>query len=83
MAPGLRSGRTGHSRAAGAGGGEEAGGCPVISRDSGGEGRCLRGRWRAGTSGMLAKCVLSAGMLSLLVRCALAAEGKQSTATQR
>ncbi|XP_044046281.1 UPF0606 protein KIAA1549L isoform X2 [Siniperca chuatsi] len=75
MAPGLRSRRTGHPKVVGAGG-AEPGGCSPPKTDAGGEGRCLRTRWRAGAAGMLANCLLSAGMLLLLVRCALAAEEK-------
>lgn len=71
MAPGVRTGRTAHLDVVGAGGG-----CSAHRRDPGGEGRCLRSRWRAGVAEMLANCLLSAGMLSLLVRFALAAEGK-------
>lgn len=72
MAPGVRTGRSGHPGVL-----EGAGdGCSAHRRDPGGEGRCLRSRWRAGAAGMLANCLLSAGMLSLLVRCAAAAEGK-------
>ncbi|XP_029354310.1 UPF0606 protein KIAA1549L, partial [Echeneis naucrates] len=41
---------------------------------AGEDGRCLGSGYRAGARGMLANCLLSAGMLSLLVRCALAAE---------
>ncbi|KAM9366094.1 UPF0606 protein KIAA1549L [Symphorus nematophorus] len=77
MAPGVRSGRTGHPElvvVGAGGGGEEPGGGGRSPRrtDAGGEGRCLRTRWRAGAAGMLANCLLSVGMLSLLVRCALA-----------
>lgn len=79
MAPGLRSGRTGHPKVLGDGG-EESGGCSAQRRDSGGEGRCLRSRWRAGAAGMIANCLLTVGMLLLLVRCALAAEGKHTAA---
>lgn len=78
MAPGLRSGRTGHPKVVVGAGGAEPGGCPPRRTDAGGEGRCLRTRWRAGAAGMLANCLLSVGMLSLLVRCALAAEGKHT-----
>lgn len=72
MAPGVRSGQAGHPGVLGGAGG----GCTAHRRDPGGEGRCLRSRWRAEAAGMLASCLLSAGMLSLLVRCAVAAEGK-------
>ncbi|XP_034536213.1 mucin-5AC-like [Notolabrus celidotus] len=81
MAPGVRSGRrTGHPKVSAAAavvvvvvaGGEDAGG----RSDAGGEGRCLRSRWRAGAAGMLGNCVLSVGMLLLVVRCAVAAEEK-------
>ncbi|XP_041648010.1 UPF0606 protein KIAA1549L [Cheilinus undulatus] len=75
MAPGVRSGRrAGHPRVSvvvGAGG-DDPGGRP----DAGGEGRCLRTRWRTGAAGMLGHCVLSVGMLLLVVRCAVAAEEK-------
>ncbi|XP_039988254.1 UPF0606 protein KIAA1549L [Xiphias gladius] len=77
MAPGLRSGRTGHPVVVGAGGADPGGRSPKRT-DARGEGRCLRTRWRAGAAGMLANCLLSAGMLSLLVRCALAAEEKST-----
>lgn len=80
MAPSLRSGRTGHPSVVGAGG-ADPGGCSAQRRDSGGDGRCLRSKWRAGAAGMLANCLLSVGMLSLVVRCALAAEGKPTAAT--
>nr|XP_046240996.1 UPF0606 protein KIAA1549L isoform X9 [Scatophagus argus] len=73
MAPGLRSGRTGHLKVVGAGG-AEPGGCSPQKTDV--VRRCLRTRWRAGAAGMLANCLLSVGMLSLLVRCSLAAEEK-------
>uniref|UniRef100_UPI0037E92C4E UPF0606 protein KIAA1549L n=1 Tax=Semicossyphus pulcher TaxID=241346 RepID=UPI0037E92C4E len=74
MAPGVRSGRrTGHPKVVVAGAeGEDPGG----RSDAGGEGRCLRTRWRAGAAGMLGNCVLSVGMLLLVVRCAVAAEEK-------
>ncbi|KAM7015631.1 UPF0606 protein KIAA1549L-like isoform 2-T2 [Tautogolabrus adspersus] len=76
MAPCVRSGRrTGHPKVStvvvGAGG-EDPGG----RSDAGGEGRCLRTRWRTGAAGMLGNCVLSVGMLLLVVRCAVAAEEK-------
>ncbi|XP_060897669.1 UPF0606 protein KIAA1549L isoform X2 [Labrus mixtus] len=78
MAPAVRSGRrTGHPKvsavvvAVGAGG-EDPGG----RSDAGGEGRCLRTRWRTGAAGMLGNCVLSVGMLLLVVRYAVAAEEK-------
>ncbi|XP_033483240.2 UPF0606 protein KIAA1549L [Epinephelus lanceolatus] len=77
MAPGVRSGRTGHPKVVGAGG-AEPGGCSPRRTDAGGEGRCLRTRWRVGAAGMLANCLLSVGTLLLLVRCALAAEEKSS-----
>lgn len=77
MAPGLRSGRTGHPKVVGAGG-AEPGGCSLQRTDAGGEGRCLRTRWRVGAAGMLANCLLSVGMLLLLTRCALAVEGKHT-----
>ncbi|KAM7423985.1 hypothetical protein PAMA_000375 [Pampus argenteus] len=78
MAPGLRSGRTGHPEEVGAGGADPAaaGGRSARRTDAGGEGRCLRTKWRAGAAGMLANCLPSVGMLLLLVRCALAAEEK-------
>ncbi|XP_039650098.1 UPF0606 protein KIAA1549L isoform X2 [Perca fluviatilis] len=77
MAPGLRSGRTGHPEVVGAGGADPGGRSPRRT-DAGGEGRCLRARWRAGAVGMLANCPLHVGMLLLLVRCALAAEEKST-----
>ncbi|XP_056237530.1 UPF0606 protein KIAA1549L [Seriola aureovittata] len=77
MAPGLRSGRTGHPKVVGAGG-ADPGGCSPQRTDAGEEGRCLRSGWRAGAAGMFANCLLSVGMLSLLVRCALAAEEKST-----
>ncbi|XP_076002953.1 UPF0606 protein KIAA1549L isoform X2 [Genypterus blacodes] len=80
MAPGLRSGRTGHPGVGTVGAEPPADGCPPTSTDAGGERRGVRGRWRAGAGagagGMLVKCLLSAGMLSLLARCALASEDK-------
>ncbi|KAM3625898.1 uncharacterized protein V6R79_019433 [Siganus canaliculatus] len=79
MAPGLRSGRTGrtgHPKVVGAGGTEPGGSSPQRTDAAGRVGTCLRTRWRAGAAGMLANCLLSAGMLSLLARCALAAEEK-------
>ncbi|XP_070821244.1 UPF0606 protein KIAA1549L [Chaetodon trifascialis] len=75
MAPSLRSGQAGHPKVVGAGG-AEPGGSSSQRTDAGGEGRCLRTRWRAGAAGMLANCLLSVGTLLLLVRCALAAEEK-------
>ncbi|KAF7665002.1 hypothetical protein LDENG_00156790 [Lucifuga dentata] len=77
MAPGLRSGRTGHPQV-GAGGAELADGSSPRRTEAGGEQRCVRSRWRAGAGarGMLANCLLSVGMLSLLGRCALASEDK-------
>ncbi|GAA6235193.1 UPF0606 protein KIAA1549L homolog isoform X1 [Lates japonicus] len=88
MAPGLRSGRTGHPEVVGdAGGGADPGGRSPQRTDAGGGGlggggggerRCLRTRWRTGAAGMLANCLLSVGMLLLLVRCALAAEEKST-----
>ncbi|XP_029986677.1 UPF0606 protein KIAA1549L isoform X2 [Sphaeramia orbicularis] len=83
MAPGLRSGRTGHPKVGAGGadpvGGGCGGGCSPLRTDTGGgEGRCLRTRWTAGSGGMLANCLLSVGMLVLLVRCALAAEEKST-----
>lgn len=77
MAPGLRSGRTGHPRVAGTGG-ADPGGCSPQRTDAGGEGRCLRTRLRVGAAGMLANCLLSVAVLLLLVRCSLAAEGKHA-----
>lgn len=77
MAPGLRSGQTGHPKVVGAGGADPGRRSPRRT-DAGGEGRCLRARWRAGAVGMLANCLLYVGMLLLLVRCALAAEGKHT-----
>ncbi|KAM9860637.1 UPF0606 protein KIAA1549L [Aulostomus maculatus] len=78
MAPALR--RTGHPKVVivGAGGTDPAGtsGCSPLRRDV--EGGCLRTRWRAGGAGMLANCLLSVGMLLLLVRCALAAEERNT-----
>ncbi|TNM91206.1 hypothetical protein fugu_003495 [Takifugu bimaculatus] len=58
--------------------GGAGGGCSARRRRPGGEGRCLRSRCRADSAGMLASCLLSAGMLSLLVRCAGAAEDAPS-----
>lgn len=83
MAPGLRSGRTGHPEVVvlvvvGAGG-ADPGGCSPQRTDAGGEGRCLKTRLRTGAAGMLAHCLLSMAVLSFVVRCALAAEGKPST----
>ncbi|XP_074469691.1 UPF0606 protein KIAA1549L [Sebastes fasciatus] len=73
MAPGLRSGR----RTAGHPGDGRS--SPRWRRtDAGLEGRCLR-RTRCRRAGMLAhNCLLSVGMLALLVRCALAAEEKST-----
>lgn len=76
MAPCLRrSGQTGHPKVVDP---AAAGGCLPQRRDAGGEGRYLRTRWRVGAAGMLANCRLSVGMLLLLLRCALAAEGKRT-----
>lgn len=73
MAPGLRSsGQTGRS----SGRGGRGGGCSRLRTDPGAVRRCVRTRWRAG--GMPVNCLLSVGMLSLIVRCALAAEGKHT-----
>ncbi|XP_047187673.1 UPF0606 protein KIAA1549L [Scophthalmus maximus] len=69
MAPGVRSGRTGHRRV-------EPGGRPPRRTDAGGEGRCPGSRWRAGAAG--ARRLLTVGMLSLLLRCASAAEEKST-----
>ncbi|XP_069549739.1 UPF0606 protein KIAA1549L isoform X1 [Brachyistius frenatus] len=77
MAPGLRSVRTGHPKVVGAGG-ADPGGCSPRRTDSRGDGRCLRTGLRAGAAGMLANCLLSVTVLSLLVRCALAAEEKST-----
>ncbi|XP_026025805.1 UPF0606 protein KIAA1549L isoform X1 [Astatotilapia calliptera] len=77
MAPGLRSGRTGHLRVAGTGGADPDG-CSPQRTDAGGEGRCLRTRLRVGAAGMLANCLLSVAVLLLLVRCSLAAEEKST-----
>ncbi|XP_062284149.1 UPF0606 protein KIAA1549L [Scomber scombrus] len=79
MAPGLRSGQTGHpEEVVGAGGADlaAAGGHSPRRTDTGGERRCLRTNRRVGAAGMLANCLLSAGTFLLLVRCALAAEEK-------
>ncbi|XP_071385300.1 UPF0606 protein KIAA1549L [Centroberyx affinis] len=76
MAPSLRSARTGHP-GPGTSGVDPADGCRSPQRTAaGGEGWCLRSKWRAGAGGMLANCLLSMGILLLLVRCALAAEDK-------
>ncbi|KAK5915208.1 hypothetical protein CesoFtcFv8_000821 [Champsocephalus esox] len=75
MAPGLSSGRTGHPEVLEARG-VDLGGSSPRRRNAGGERRCSRTERRAGAAGMLANCLLSVGMLSLLVRCALAAEGR-------
>lgn len=77
MAPGLRSGRAGHPKVVGTGG-ADPGGCSQRRTDGGGDGRCLGTRWRAGAAGMLANWLPSVGMLLLLARCALAAEGKHT-----
>ncbi|XP_054472883.1 UPF0606 protein KIAA1549L [Anoplopoma fimbria] len=81
MAPCLKGGRTGHPGAVGAVGpraAEPDGRSPRRRTDAGGDVRCLRTRWRAGAAGMLANCLLCAGMLSLVVRCAVAAEEKST-----
>ena len=81
MAPGLRSGHIGHpEEVVGAGGADlaAAGGHSPRRTDTRGEGRCLRTNRRAGAAGMLANCLLSAGTFLILVRCALAAEGKHT-----
>ncbi|XP_029702263.1 UPF0606 protein KIAA1549L isoform X2 [Takifugu rubripes] len=83
MAPGVRTGRTVRTGQPGQPGqpgvrGGAGGGCSARRRRPGGEGRCLRSRCRADSAGMLASCLLSAGMLSLLVRCAGAAEDAPS-----
>ncbi|XP_035992312.1 UPF0606 protein KIAA1549L isoform X2 [Fundulus heteroclitus] len=89
MAPGVRSdGRLGHPEVPGACGAEDADdGCSPRRRAAGGDGRrrrrrrrrrCLRSALRAGAAGMLANRMLSVALLSLLVRCAVAAEGKST-----
>ncbi|XP_068173703.1 UPF0606 protein KIAA1549L [Antennarius striatus] len=77
MAPGLRSGRTGQPGVVGAGE-AEPGGCSAQRTDTVGRGRCLRTWWRSGVAGMLANCLLSVGLLLLIVRCAVAAEEKST-----
>nr|XP_043886429.1 UPF0606 protein KIAA1549L isoform X1 [Solea senegalensis] len=77
MAPGLRSGCAGRHRAEPGGG---CGGCSGCTEDAAaGEWRCLRGRCRAGAAVELRHCLLTVGMLSLLVRCAVAAAEEKST----
>ncbi|XP_058485078.1 UPF0606 protein KIAA1549L isoform X2 [Solea solea] len=75
MAPGLRSGCAGRHRAEPGGG--CGGGCTEDA--AAGEWRCLRGRCRAGAAVELRHCLLTVGMLSLLVRCAVAAAEEKST----
>ncbi|KAM9408705.1 UPF0606 protein KIAA1549L [Pholidichthys leucotaenia] len=67
MAPGVRSGWTGHP-------GADPGGCSPQRTDVGGE----RRRLRTGAAGMLANCLLSVAVRLLLVQCASAAEEKSS-----
>ncbi|XP_037304182.2 UPF0606 protein KIAA1549L isoform X1 [Pungitius pungitius] len=77
MAPGLKGGRAAHPEVVGA---ERAdpGGTSPRRKDAGGEVTRSRTRWRPGAAGMLADCLLSVGMLSLLVRCAVSAEEKST-----
>ncbi|XP_029001040.1 UPF0606 protein KIAA1549L [Betta splendens] len=78
MAPGVRSGRTGRPGAAGAGG-AQPGGRSQRGTDALGGRRCRRSRWRAAAAAaMLSERLLSAGMLVLLARCALAAEERST-----
>lgn len=75
MAPGVRSAvRTGHPSGRAARGG----GCSPGKADAGAERRCVRTRWRVGAVEMPVNWLLSAGMLSLIVRCALAAEERST-----
>ncbi|XP_032417034.1 UPF0606 protein KIAA1549L isoform X2 [Xiphophorus hellerii] len=79
MAPGVRSdGRAGHPEVPGACGADAYDGCSPRRREAGGDRgrRCLRSGLRAGAAGMLSYCLLSLALLSLLVRCAVAAEEK-------
>ncbi|XP_043992978.1 UPF0606 protein KIAA1549L isoform X2 [Gambusia affinis] len=79
MAPGVRSdGRAGHPEVPGACGADAYDGCSPRRREAGGDKgrRCLRSGWRAGAAGMLLDSLLSLALLSLLVRCAVAAEEK-------
>ncbi|XP_054892822.1 UPF0606 protein KIAA1549L [Poeciliopsis prolifica] len=79
MAPGVRSdGRAGHPEVPGACGADACDGCSPRRREAGGDRgrRCLRSGLRAGAAGMLSYCLLSLALLSLLVRCAVAAEEK-------
>ncbi|KAM4743700.1 UPF0606 protein KIAA1549L [Anableps anableps] len=81
MAPGVRSdGRVGHPEVPGACGADTDYGCSPCRRDAGGNRgrRCLRSGLRAGAAGMLAYCLLSVALLSILVRCAVAAEEKSA-----
>ncbi|XP_026175878.1 UPF0606 protein KIAA1549L [Mastacembelus armatus] len=77
MAPGLRSGRTGHPKVLGGGGGDP-GGWSLQRTDAGVERRCSRVRWQIGAAGMLANCLLFVGMLLLLTQCALASDEKST-----
>lgn len=78
MATGVRSdGWVGHPEVPGACGVVDDG-CSQRRREAGGDRgrRCLKSGLRDGAAGMLAYCLLSVALLSLLVRCAVAAEGK-------
>ncbi|KAM4602911.1 UPF0606 protein KIAA1549L [Polymixia lowei] len=48
--------------------------CSAQRTDGGRERWFLRSKWRAGAGGMLANCLLSVGMVLLLVQCAVATE---------
>ncbi|XP_015229220.1 PREDICTED: UPF0606 protein KIAA1549L homolog isoform X1 [Cyprinodon variegatus] len=79
MAPSVKSdGRVGHPDAPGACGADCDDGCVPRRRRAGGDTgrrrRCLRSGLRAGAAGMFANRMLSAALISLLVRCAVAAE---------
>ncbi|KAM8893547.1 UPF0606 protein KIAA1549L [Spinachia spinachia] len=73
MAPGLKGARASHPERVAAGR-ADPGGTSARRKDAGGEVMRSRTRWRPGAAGMLAECLLSVGMLSLLVRCAVSAE---------
>nr|XP_040017097.1 UPF0606 protein KIAA1549L isoform X2 [Gasterosteus aculeatus aculeatus] len=77
MAPGLKGVRAGHPVVVGAGRADPGGTSPR-KKDVGGEVTRSRTRWRPGAAGMLADCLLSVGMLSLLARCAVSAEEKST-----
>lgn len=80
MAPSLRSAWTDHPNL-GTSRVDVAVECSMIDVGGKGEGWFLRTRWRGSAEGMLANCLLSMGIVLLLVQCALAIEGKHTSSS--